>query len=138
MKNLLRIVMIICMIAGITACENDLEIQTNFPFDVKTLPVPGTINKGQTVEIRCQILTEQEYNNEVYKIRYFQFEGTGDLQLKGQAPFKSNDLYTLPDRTFRLYYTSQSVESQSFDIWISDSSGKEKKLSFEFNAKKET
>ena len=137
MKDLLKITMVICMMVGITSCENDIEIQTNFPFEVKTLPVPTTISEGQTVEIRCQIVSEQKYHNEVYKLRYFQFEGDGVLRLANQEPFLPNDLYTLPDRTFRLYYTSQSIGSQSFDIWIADSSGKEEKLSFEFNAEQE-
>ena len=46
-----------------------------------------------------------------------------------------NDLYQLPVTQFRLYYTSQSAVSQSFDIWISDNFGNEKKVSFQFNNK---
>ncbi|MCC2600503.1 DUF3872 domain-containing protein [Sphingobacterium sp. FBM7-1] len=46
-----------------------------------------------------------------------------------------NDLYNLPQTQFRLYYTSQSTVSQSFDIWISDNFGNEKQVSFQFNSR---
>jgi hypothetical protein len=39
----------------------------------------------------------------------------------------------LQAKQFRLYYTSNSTVSQSFDVWISDNFGNEKQLSFEFN-----
>ncbi|MEE3725308.1 TraQ conjugal transfer family protein [Riemerella anatipestifer] len=73
----------------------------------------------------------------VYTLRYFQFEGNGRLKLANQEPFLPNDMYVIPNRTFRLYYTSLSNNTQSFEVWIADSKGKEQKLRFEFNAKKE-
>jgi hypothetical protein len=42
--------------------------------------------------------------------------------------------YQLPTEQFRLYYTSTSSVSQSFDVWISDSFGNEKQISFQFNS----
>ena len=47
--------------------------------------------------------------------------------------YSPNDLYPLKSKEFRLYYTSQSLVSQSFDVWISDNFENEKKLSFQFN-----
>lgn len=137
MKHFVKISIVIIILLGLTACEDRLNIQTNFPFEVKTMPVPKSILKKQTVEIRCQIVSEQKYKDEVYTLRYFQFEGNGRLKLANQEPFLPNDTYVIPNRTFRLYYTSLSNNTQSFEVWIADSKGKEQKLSFEFNAKKE-
>ncbi|MDO5615665.1 MAG: DUF3872 domain-containing protein [Cruoricaptor ignavus] len=137
MKYFVKISIAIIILLGLIACEDRMNIQTDFPFEVKTLPVPNAIQQGKTVEIRCQIVSEQKYKEEVYTIRYFQLEGNGALQFADQEPFLPNDTYLIPNRTFRLYYTSQSNNTQSFELWIADSQGKEQKLSFEFNAKKE-
>ncbi|WP_018675943.1 DUF3872 domain-containing protein [Riemerella columbina] len=137
MKHFVKISVAIIILLGLMACEDRLDIQTSFPFEVKTMPVPNDIQQGQTVEIRCQIVSEQKYKGETYTLRYFQFEGDGTLQFANQEPFLPNDIYIIPNRTFRLYYTSQSNNTQSFEVWIADSKSKEQKLNFEFNAKKE-
>ena len=120
--------------AAILSCEKEkLETQDNFPFEVKILPVPSAISEGRTAEIRVSIKPAGSYAGTQYFIRYFQFEGSGILQYYDQAPYLPNDIYLLPSADFRLYYTSNSLVSQSFDIWISDNFGNEKKLSFGFN-----
>lgn len=124
------------LIASFTllSCDKDeLEIQQDFPFEVKAMPVPKDIGRGSTVEIRISIERDNSYSGAEYFIRYFQFDGQGSLQYYDAAPYLPNDLYPLKEEQFRLYYTSQSVISQSFDVWISDNLGNEKKLSFQFN-----
>ncbi|MGV4502085.1 TraQ conjugal transfer family protein, partial [Ornithobacterium rhinotracheale] len=106
MKYFVKIITVTLILLGLTACEDRLDIQTNFPFEVKTMPVPKDIQQGQTVEIRCQIVSEQKYKYETYTLRYFQFESNGRLKLANQEPFLPNDTYVIPNRTFRLYYTS--------------------------------
>ncbi|AZA95638.1 DUF3872 domain-containing protein [Chryseobacterium shandongense] len=114
--------------------DDELEIQNNFPFEVKVMPVPKDIKKGQTVEIRMTIQRTGYYSNTKYFLRYFQFNGQGKLQYYDEPPYQPNDLYPLPAEQFRLYYTSTSAVSQSFDVWISDSFGNEKQISVEFNS----
>ena len=120
--------------ATLVSCSKDdeLEIQNDFPFEVKMMPVPKEIANGQTVEIRLTIQRTGNYNNTQYYLRYFQFDGQGTLQHYDEPPYLPNDLYSLPAEQFRLYYTSNSTVSQSFEIWISDSFGNEKQLSFDF------
>ena len=113
--------------------KDELEIQKDFPFEVSVMPVPKEIAKGQTVEIRIAIQRAGNYQNTQYFIRYFQFDGYGTLQYYDEPPYLPNDLYLLPVEQFRLNYTSNSEISQSFDIWISDNFGNEKKVSFQFN-----
>ena len=114
--------------------DDELEIQNDFPFEVTVMPVPKEIANGQTVEIRLTIQRSGNYNNTQYFLRYFQFEGQGTLQYYDETPYLPNDMYSLPTEQFRLYYTSNSNVSQSFEVWISDSFGNEKQLSFDFNS----
>jgi len=98
------------------------------------MPVPKDVANGQTVEIRITIQRTGNYSNTQYFLRYFQFDGQGTLRYYDEPPYLPNDLYSLPTEQFRLYYTSASTVSQSFDVWISDSFGNEKQLSFQFNS----
>src|SRR5690554_4440954 len=114
--------------------DDDLEIQNDFPFEVKVMPVPKGVADGQTVEIRITIQRNGNYQNAQYYLRYFQFDGQGTLRYYDEPPYLPNDLYSLPTEQFRLYYTSMSAVSQAFEVWISDSFGNEKKISFQFNS----
>ena len=62
MKNVMkRLVRVGCMAVAvfcIAACDNDLDIQTAYPFHVETMPVPLRVTQGETVEIRCSLLAE--------------------------------------------------------------------------------
>src|SRR5690606_13380881 len=114
--------------------DDELEIQKDFPFEVKVMPVPKYVANGQTVEIRITIQRTGNYSSTQYFLRYFQFDGKGTLRYYDEPPYLPNDLYQLPTEQFRLYYTSTSSVSQSFDVWISDSFGNEKQVSFQFNS----
>ena len=114
--------------------DDELEIQNDFPFEVNVMPVPKDIANGQTVEIRIAIQRTGNYSNTQYFLRYFQFDGQGTLQYFDEPPYQPNDLYPLTTEQFRLYYTSTSAVSQSFDVWISDNFGNEKQISFQFNS----
>lgn len=120
---------------ALLSCDKDeLEIQNNFPFGVKVMPVPKDIAIGDTVEIRLTIEHTGNYTGTHYFIRYFQFDGQGTLRYYNEPAYQPNDLYSIPTVQFRLYYTSNSTVSQSFEVWISDNFGNEKQLSFEFNS----
>lgn len=113
---------------------DELEIQQNFPFEVNVMPVPKEISEGDTVEIRMSIESTGNYKENKYYLRYFQFEGKGILQYYDEPAYLPNDMYLLPKKQFRLYYTSTSKISQSLEIWISDDFGNEKNLKFQFNS----
>lgn len=120
----------------VTSCEKDeLDVQQNFPFEVNVMPVPKEVTNGETVEIRITIQRSGNFNSAAYYLRYFQFDGSGILRYDNQLPYQPNDLYSIPNTQFRLYYTSQSTVSQSLDVWISDNFGNEKQLKFQFNSR---
>ena len=137
-KIVIGLIAMLC-VSLFTSCKKELDVQQNFPFEVKVLPVPKNIGKTDTVEIRCELRSPYQYDENRYFIRYFQYEGKGSLRTspQGETLF-ANDVYPLASKgAFRLYYTSTSEANQSFSVWISDSFGNEQKLDFEFNVKKE-
>lgn len=128
-------VLIVLLSIILSSCaKKDLDIQQDFPFEVKLMPVPGEVDSGQTVDIRFTIAPTGKYNGTEYFIRYFQYEGHGILQYYDDTPYIPNDLYPLPKEQFRLYYTSRSTVSQTFSVWVSDNFGNEKELSFRFDS----
>ena len=134
-KLLWLLVLVLTSATTLSSCDKDeLEIQQNYPFEVQVMPVPGDVENGQTFEIRITIERSGNFSDAEYYIRYFQYDGQGTLRYYNEPPYLPNDLYQLPATQFRLYYTSQSAVSQSFDIWISDNSGNEKQVSFQFNS----
>lgn len=117
------------------SCSSDeLKIQKGAPFEVIVMPVPKEITNGQTIEMRFTLQRTDQYTDTKYYIRYFQYNGQGLLKFHNKRVLLPNDLYLLTVIPFRLYYTSTSTVSQSFEIWISDNLGNEKHLSFQFNS----
>ena len=125
-----------CMLVALlymTACSDKLDVQQMYEFDLATLPVQTTIVKGEEAEIRCQLVRSGEYQDTKYFIRYFQPTGKGELRMENGTVLLPNDLYPLPEETFRLYYRSFGTDQQNIDIYILDSFGQVVQKSFAFN-----
>ncbi len=130
-----------CMLAAffcLVACSDDLDVQQVYPFKVETMPVPGRIAKGETVEIRCELEKDGDYRNTVYTIRFFQFEGTGTLKTESGIVFHPNDRYLLENEKFRLYYTSGCETTQNFIVVVEDNNRQSYEMEFSFNNRKDT
>ena len=132
MKNVMYKIIMGCYIVAalvlVTACNDSLDIQQAYPFSIETLPVPKRLKVGETAEIRCQLVREGYYQPTTYRIRYFQPDGKGKLEMDNGTVFLPNDLYPLEKETFRLYYTSASTDQQTIDIYIIDSFGQMQQL----------
>lgn len=133
--TILRYSLVVYLLAMVLrSCQNrDVEIQQDFPFEIEIRPVPAKIAEGETIEIRIAILTSSTFSGTRYSIRYFQYEGAGQLQYYNHSPYLPNDEYPLDQKQFRLYYTSKASESHQFSIWIKDSFGNKKRVDFEFD-----
>ena len=117
----------------LASCDDGLDILQSYPFTVETMPVPGKVTRGQTVEIRCEMKKEGNYANTLYTIRYFQFEGECTLKMDNGITFLPNDRYLLENEKFRLYYTSGCSEAQNFIVVVEDNFGNAYELEFDFN-----
>ena len=114
---------------GFASCDDELDVMQAYPFTVETMPVPKELAKGETAEIRCELVREGEFDGAVYTIRYFQFDGEGTLKLDNGLVFR----YLLENEKFRLYYTSECDESQSLTITVEDNFGNSFEWEVEFN-----
>ena len=97
------------------------------------MPVQKRIIRGETAEIRLQLVRDGRWDDARYRMRYFQPDGKGRLADESGLVFAPNDLYDLERETFRLYYTSLSDEQQTIDLYFLDNHGKLFELSFSFN-----
>ena len=120
----------------LSACDRELDVQQSYPFTVETMPVQKDIVKGQTAEIRCTLKRGGDFADTRYTIRYFQPDGKGTLKMDDGTVFKPNDRYPLSKQEFRLYYTSLSTDRQTIDVYVEDSFGKMRQLTFSFNNEK--
>ena len=136
-QKLLLGIYAIAIVLLLTACNNQLDIQQHYPFTLSAMPVPKSIEIGETVEIRMKLLREGYFEETEYYIRYYQPDGTGDLKLEDGTVLLPNDLYKLTEDVFRLYYTSKSTDQQKIDIYVEDNFGQTEQISFNFNNKKE-
>lgn len=121
------------LVFTLCSCEEDLDVQQSYPFDVEVMPYGDKIASGETVELRFEIIPEGNYSNTLYTIRYFQFEGEGTLQLVGGPTLVNNDRVILDNKVFRLNYTAKSADSHEFTVYIEDNWGTRWEQSFEFN-----
>ena len=54
---------------ALVSCDNELDVQQEYPFTVETMPVPTRIVKGETVEVRCELKREGRFSDARYTIR---------------------------------------------------------------------
>lgn len=119
------------------ACDRELEVQQTYDFTLETMPVQKDLRRGETAEIRCSLKRAGRFAGARYTLRYFQSEGKGMLRLDKGAVLKPNDRYPLVREEFRLYYTSQMLARQTIDVYIEDNFGTMKRLTFDFNSKRD-
>ena len=114
------------------SCNNDLEIKNDYGFTVTHLPVPKRLKTGETAEIRIELIRSGRYANTKHFVRFFQFDGKGNLTLDGQSLIP-NDSYELKNESFRMYYTSQCEEQQSISLTFFDTFRNQVELYFSFS-----
>ncbi len=129
-------VALFAIVISMTSCTDDLDVQQSYPFTVEVMPYGDKITKGQTVELRFEIVPEGNYANTLYTIRYFQYDGEGTLKLVDGPVLVNNDRVLLESKTFRLNYTANSSEAHKFLVVVEDNFGSTPwEQTFEFNGK---
>jgi hypothetical protein len=137
MKNTFVNILFIIGLFITNSCGDNLEINKDYGFTVTHLPVPKRLKKGETAEIRFELVRSGSYSGAKYYVRYFQPDGKGTLKLDGHS-LAPNDSYELKKETFRMYYTSQCDEQQVIDLTFYDNFKNQVEVSFSFsNDKKE-
>ena len=111
---------LVAMMLLALACNDDMDSNKVYAFDLVCMPVQKKIVQGEVAEIRCQIVKEGDYQDTKFFIRYFQPDGIGELRLDDGRVLLPNDLYPLKKETFRIYYTSHCTDQQVIDVYIED------------------
>lgn len=116
------------------SCNDDLDVQQSYPITVEVMPYGDKISNGETLELRFEIVPEGNYNKTLYTIRYFQYEGDGELKLVGGPVLVNNDRVLLESKSFRLNYTAKSSDSHKFLVVVENNFGSQPwEQTFEFN-----
>ena len=115
------------------SCTPELDVQQSYDFSLQTLPAQKDVIKGAVAEIRCSLKAEGDFKDTRHTIRYFQPDGKGKLRLEDGTLLVPNDRYLLMQKEFRLYYTSQSTNRQTIDVYIEGNLGKVWQLAFASN-----
>ena len=134
-SNILVYITFFVFVGGLflaNSCSDDLDIKNDYGFTVTHLPVPKRLKKGETAEIRFELVRSGKYANAKYYVRYFQYDGKGVLTLDGRSLIP-NDSYELKKETFCMYYTSQCEEQQVIDMVFYDNFRNEFDVSFSFS-----
>ena len=134
--------MIVCgammtAVFGLVSCNDELEVQQAYSFTVETMPVPKRLLKGETAEIRCELIREGYFSDTRYTIRYFQPDGKGTLRMDDGMVLMPNDRYPLDREVFRIYYTSECEDQQTIDIYFEDNHDQLYQLTFTFDNESE-
>lgn len=133
------------VLAGIVvgcACAS-LDVRTDFDFGVEIMPYRQTLTEGETVELRFSITPDEEgnmYDSARYRVRYFPVEGEGYLRIGQDTAMRPNDLYPLPGREIRMYYTplwGKAENTHQLDLTFEDDRAHRHGVSVTFNTQKD-
>lgn len=118
MKKLLYLLLLLPILV---ACNNELEFQQDYEFEIEMLPVPKTVTLDVPVEIRFELSTiGGSYDSAQYFVRYFQYDGKGTLTDESGTTFFPNDSYRLTKKKFRLYFQPQKGDSHTLELVFFD------------------
>ncbi len=137
LKNFSSIIFILSSILlTLSSCSRSVKVKEAFPFEFNTLPFVEDLANGEQIELRCELSSQGTNKDTRYRIRFFQFKGSGELRLffdNGEV-MKPNDYYPIGKGKFSLWYTSRCNVAQSLEIVIEDQYGSMQKLSMELQA----
>ncbi|KAA6328313.1 hypothetical protein EZS27_022768 [termite gut metagenome] len=117
------------------ACNDELDIRQDYSYRVETLPLPKSLQKGESVALEFSILREGNYSETAYKFRYFQSEGTGILTYKGQA-VPVNRFQGIASDDFVLTYQSTCEQQQQLDFVFENNFGRRMEYTITFTGKR--
>jgi hypothetical protein len=130
---------IICMLllpTAVCACTDDLEIRQSYEYKIETLPLPKSLERGETVALEFSIVREGYYTGTSYKFRYFQSEGKGKLTGYYGDDIPVNRFQNILSDNFVLYYESRCEEQQQLDFVFEDNFGQRVEYSITFGNRK--
>ncbi|MDR2970073.1 MAG: DUF3872 domain-containing protein [Tannerellaceae bacterium] len=132
MRKCFSYILFTLLLAAIAcACNDDIDIRQDYGYSVETLPLPKSLEPGETVDLEFSILREGYYSETQFRFRYFVSEGEGALTCKGQ-PISVNRFQEIDADDFVLTWQCLTDEAQRLDFVFEDSFGKRIEYTIEF------
>jgi hypothetical protein len=132
MRKCFSYILFTLLLAAIAcACSDDIDIRRDYGYTVETLPLPKSLEPGETVDLEFSILREGYYSETQYRFRYFISEGEGALTYKGQ-PIPVNRFQEIDADEFVLTYQCLCDEQQQLDFVFEDSFDQRLEYTIEF------
>jgi hypothetical protein len=122
--------------AAFCACTDVLDIRQSYEYKIETLPLPKSLERGETVALEFSIVREGYYTGTGYKFRYFQSEGKGKLTGYYGDGIPVNRFQNIFSDNFVLYYESRCEEQQQLDFVFEDNFGQRVEYTVTFGNKK--
>jgi hypothetical protein len=133
MKKTLSYFLYTMLIACIVcACSYRLDIVQDYGYRIETLPLPKSLERGETVALEFSIVREGYYRETAYKFRYFQSEGEGRLTDSYGTAIPVNRFRDISSDDFVLYYRSECEEQQQLDFVFEDNFGRRMEYTVSF------
>lgn len=124
MKKFASYIIFTMLIACIVcACNDSMDIRSDYGYSIETLPLQQKIKQGETVMIEFTIVRDDYYADNYYQFRYFQSQGKGKLFDGEGRQCDMNCLYLIPSDEFRMFYQSDVKDSHKLDFTFIDSFG---------------
>lgn len=130
MRRYIYLFTAVILALGTVSCQDRLGIIEEYDFEITAMPVPSKVAKGEDVEIRMQILSEDQWVKTRYYLRYFSYEGKGILLSENGIQILPNEEYEIQENTFRLKYRPLQESTHNFRIWIRNRNDREQSLEF--------
>jgi hypothetical protein len=122
--------------AAFCACTDDLDILQSYEYEIEILPLPKSLEKGETVALEFSIVRKGYYTGTSYKFRYFQSEGKGKLTGYYGDDIPMNRFQNILSDNFVLYYESRCEEQQQLDFVFEDNFGQRVEYTVTFGNRK--
>ncbi|MDR1097188.1 MAG: TraQ conjugal transfer family protein [Tannerella sp.] len=131
-----NIISMLLLLTAVCACTDDLDIRQSYEYKIETLPLPKSLEKGESVAMEFSILRKGYYTGTGYKFRYFQSEGKGKLTGYYGDDIPMNRFQNIFSDNFVLYYESRCEEQQQLDFVFEDNFGQRVEYSITFGNRK--
>lgn len=136
----IKICGIFAALLSLFSCNDKIDVQQAYDFDITTWYLQKTIKPGKPVEIRFYLTREGFYADAKFSIGYVQIEGEGvvydtaNTRLVNREFCALDDIADLQDGVFTLYYRSTSDKNSTLKFIVMDNFGQTRELQIEFES----
>ena len=126
------------------ACNDKIDVQQAYPFQLTSWYLPEEIAEEENVEIRLTLTREGDFHDAEYYIGYIQMKGKGEVTDDEGTLLVNRELHALDDmagidrsdpmrQVFTLWYRSLSDKNAEIRCIVRDNFGQQTELTVSFD-----